>query len=254
MCCTRPWAGCSGKVAREAAISPFHFIRQFEAVFGVTPHQYRIGRRIERAKHLLAAGQHSVTDVCMEVGFSSLGSFSIRPRTSVKSPLITVPMGAEAEAAPAPTDRRSSSILAKMSSYWADACSSFSRPRAKRRRRHEERRRYSTLPHLRHDPAPAPVPAAEVDADDLRRILVGDQTPQHVDERVAMRREASTTRRWNSSRVIATLPRSTRCIRVHPVVPRRRRGSPRGTRREPGENGWTPATSGSSALRLRACR
>ncbi|WP_437661742.1 helix-turn-helix transcriptional regulator [Sorangium sp. So ce1182] len=63
-------------VAREAAISPYHFIRQFEAVFGVTPHQYRIRRRLELAKQLLAAGQHSVTDVCMEVGFSSLGSFS----------------------------------------------------------------------------------------------------------------------------------------------------------------------------------
>ncbi|MGK3987708.1 AraC family transcriptional regulator [Sorangium sp. So ce136] len=63
-------------VARQAAISPYHFIRQFEAVFGVTPHQYRIRRRLELAKQLLAAGQHSVTDVCMEVGFSSLGSFS----------------------------------------------------------------------------------------------------------------------------------------------------------------------------------
>jgi AraC-like DNA-binding protein len=57
-------------------ISPFHFIRQFEAVFGVTPHQFRIRTRIDAAKHLLALGNHSVTDVCMEVGFSSLGSFS----------------------------------------------------------------------------------------------------------------------------------------------------------------------------------
>ena len=64
------------EVAREVEISPFHFIRQFEAVFGVTPHQFRIQSRLERARRLLAAGQHSVTDVCMEVGFSSLGSFS----------------------------------------------------------------------------------------------------------------------------------------------------------------------------------
>jgi AraC-like DNA-binding protein len=63
-------------VAREAAISPYHFIRQFEAVFGVTPHQYRIRQRLELAKQLLAAGRHSVTDACMAVGFSSLGSFS----------------------------------------------------------------------------------------------------------------------------------------------------------------------------------
>lgn len=64
------------EVAREVQISPFHFIRQFEAVFGVTPHQFRIQRRLDLARQLLAAGNHSVTDVCMEVGFSSLGSFS----------------------------------------------------------------------------------------------------------------------------------------------------------------------------------
>jgi AraC-like DNA-binding protein len=64
------------QLAREVGISPFHFIRQFEAVFGVTPHQYRIASRIEQAKQPLARGEYSVTDVCMEVGFSSLGSFS----------------------------------------------------------------------------------------------------------------------------------------------------------------------------------
>ena len=63
-------------VAREVGISPFHFIRQFEAVFGLTPHQFRIQSRLDRARRLLAMGHHSVTDVCMEVGFSSLGSFS----------------------------------------------------------------------------------------------------------------------------------------------------------------------------------
>jgi AraC-like DNA-binding protein len=63
-------------VARAAAVSPFHFIRQFRALFGETPHQYRIRARIERAKDLLASSDYSVTDVCMEVGFSSLGSFS----------------------------------------------------------------------------------------------------------------------------------------------------------------------------------
>jgi len=63
-------------VAREIRISPFHFIRQFEALFGLTPHQFRIQSRLDLAKRLLAAGNHSVTDVCMEVGMSSLGSFS----------------------------------------------------------------------------------------------------------------------------------------------------------------------------------
>jgi AraC-like DNA-binding protein len=64
------------ELAREARISPFHFIRQFESVFGVTPHQFRIEARLDAAKHLLAMGHYSVTDVCMEVGFSSVGSFS----------------------------------------------------------------------------------------------------------------------------------------------------------------------------------
>ena len=64
------------ELACELQISPFHFIRQFEAVFGVTPHQFRIQRRLDVAKQLLATGHYSVTDVCMAVGFSSLGSFS----------------------------------------------------------------------------------------------------------------------------------------------------------------------------------
>ena len=51
------------QLAREVRISPFHFIRQFEAVFGVTPHQFRIASRIELAKALLAGGEYSVTDI-----------------------------------------------------------------------------------------------------------------------------------------------------------------------------------------------
>ena len=64
------------ELARTLEMSPFHFIRQFDAVFGVTPHQFRIQARLDRAKRLLAIGGHSVTDVCFEVGFESLGSFS----------------------------------------------------------------------------------------------------------------------------------------------------------------------------------
>jgi AraC-like DNA-binding protein len=62
--------------ARVAGLSHHHFIRKFEALFGQTPHQLRIQARLDRAKWLLARGQHSVTEACMEVGFSSLGTFS----------------------------------------------------------------------------------------------------------------------------------------------------------------------------------
>jgi len=64
------------EVARASGMSPYHFIRRFEAVFGATPHQLRIRSRLERAKQLLALGEHSVTEVCFAIGFESLGSFS----------------------------------------------------------------------------------------------------------------------------------------------------------------------------------
>jgi len=62
--------------AREAALSPYHFIRTFKAVFGETPRQVRIDARIEQARRMLALDAASVTDICNAVGFSSLGSFS----------------------------------------------------------------------------------------------------------------------------------------------------------------------------------
>jgi AraC-like DNA-binding protein len=62
-------------VAEEVGLSPFHFIRQFRAVYGTTPLKVRTRARLARAKALLVAGA-PVTAVCMEVGFSSLGSFS----------------------------------------------------------------------------------------------------------------------------------------------------------------------------------
>jgi AraC-like DNA-binding protein len=64
------------EVARTAGMSPFHFIRRFEALFGLTPHQFRIAARLDEARVLLAQGRHNVTGVCMDLGFSSLGSFS----------------------------------------------------------------------------------------------------------------------------------------------------------------------------------
>ena len=65
-------------LARAALMSPAHFSRQFRAAYGETPHAYLMTRRIERAKVLLRLRELSVTDVCLAVGFTSLGSFSAR--------------------------------------------------------------------------------------------------------------------------------------------------------------------------------
>src|ERR1700749_1969796 len=65
-------------LARTALMSPAHFSRQFRAAYGETPYAYLMTRRIERAKMLLRRGDQSVTDVCMAVGCTSLGSFSAR--------------------------------------------------------------------------------------------------------------------------------------------------------------------------------
>jgi len=65
-------------LARTALMSPAHFSRQFRAAYGETPYAYLMTRRIERAKALLRRGDMSVTDVCMAVGCTSLGSFSAR--------------------------------------------------------------------------------------------------------------------------------------------------------------------------------
>ena len=65
-------------LARDALMSPGHFSRSFRAAFGETPYSYLMTRRIERATALLRRGDLSVTEVCMAVGCSSLGSFSSR--------------------------------------------------------------------------------------------------------------------------------------------------------------------------------
>ena len=64
-------------MAQAALMSPAHFSRQFRAAYGETPYTYLMTRRIERAKDLLRQGA-SVTDTCMAVGCTSLGSFSSR--------------------------------------------------------------------------------------------------------------------------------------------------------------------------------
>jgi AraC-like DNA-binding protein len=64
-------------MARAALMSPAHFSRKFRGAYGETPYSYLMTRRIERSKALLREG-HSVTDVCVAVGCTSLGSFSSR--------------------------------------------------------------------------------------------------------------------------------------------------------------------------------
>jgi AraC-like DNA-binding protein len=65
-------------LARVALMSTAHFARQFRAAYGETPYSYLMTRRIERAKALLRRGDLTVTEVCMAVGCTSLGSFSAR--------------------------------------------------------------------------------------------------------------------------------------------------------------------------------
>ncbi len=65
-------------LARAALMSTAHFSRQFRAAYGEAPYAYLMTRRIERAKALLRRGDMPVTEVCMAVGCTSLGSFSAR--------------------------------------------------------------------------------------------------------------------------------------------------------------------------------
>jgi AraC-like DNA-binding protein len=66
------------ELARAALMSSAHFSRQFRAAYGETPYAYLMTRRVERAQALLRRGDMSVTEVCAELGCSSLGSFSAR--------------------------------------------------------------------------------------------------------------------------------------------------------------------------------
>jgi AraC-like DNA-binding protein len=63
-------------LARVAHVSPAHFSRQFRATFGETPHRYLQRRRVERAMELLRETDRPVTEICLDVGFNSLGTFS----------------------------------------------------------------------------------------------------------------------------------------------------------------------------------
>ncbi len=61
--------------ARQAALSPFYFLRIFGKVIGVTPHQYLVRSRLRRAARLLAEEARSITDIALDVGFADLSNF-----------------------------------------------------------------------------------------------------------------------------------------------------------------------------------
>ena len=62
-------------VSQQAGLSPFHFLRLFARVLGVTPHQYLVRCRLRHAARLLADPTRSVTDVAFDVGFADLSNF-----------------------------------------------------------------------------------------------------------------------------------------------------------------------------------
>jgi AraC family transcriptional regulator len=69
------------QAARDACLSPYHFHRVFTRTFGMTPHRYVVEKRLARAAYLLSTTRLPVVEVCTEVGFQSLGSFSTLFRT-----------------------------------------------------------------------------------------------------------------------------------------------------------------------------
>ena len=73
-------------LAQIACVSEFHFIRTFRATFGETPHRYLQRRRVERAMELLRETDRPVTEICFDVGFNSLGTFSRTFREVVGEP------------------------------------------------------------------------------------------------------------------------------------------------------------------------
>lgn len=73
-------------IARTACLSPYHFHRKFRQLTGDTPHQYLTRRRLEHARRLLLTTELPVTEVCLQVGFQSLGSFTTLFRRHIGRP------------------------------------------------------------------------------------------------------------------------------------------------------------------------
>ncbi|HMS35374.1 MAG TPA: AraC family transcriptional regulator [Ignavibacteria bacterium] len=65
-----------GKISKEACLSQYHFLRIFKSVYKTTPHRYLTSKRIDKARNLLFSTDKSITEICFEIGFESLSSFS----------------------------------------------------------------------------------------------------------------------------------------------------------------------------------
>jgi AraC-like DNA-binding protein len=87
-------------LARIAHVSEAHFIRTFRATFGETPHRYLQRRRVERSMFMLRETDRSVTEICLDVGFASLGTFSRTFRQIVGVSPSAYRKGADASAVP----------------------------------------------------------------------------------------------------------------------------------------------------------
>src|SRR5438067_13416162 len=87
-------------IAAVAHLSEWHFIRTFRATFGETPHRYLQRRRVERSMFLLRETDRSITDICLDVGFTSLGTFSRTFREIVGEPPTDYRNSAQVRAVP----------------------------------------------------------------------------------------------------------------------------------------------------------
>jgi AraC family transcriptional regulator len=79
------------QMAAAACLNKFHFLSNFKQLFGVTPHQYLMEKRLQKAFDLLKQQRHSVTDVCAFLGFESIGSFSNQFRKRFRIPPSQIP-------------------------------------------------------------------------------------------------------------------------------------------------------------------
>jgi transcriptional regulator GlxA family with amidase domain len=113
-------------LAKASRLSRSQFIARYRKAFGDTPHQTRIRARLDRARWLLATTEHSVTEICLAVGFSSLGSFSHLFRIRCGESPLQFKARLAARGFSSPSATLTPHCLALMTAAWSDE-SYFSR-------------------------------------------------------------------------------------------------------------------------------